>query len=60
MQFCEAIWSTSSHGDEITNDSFYKAVELIFRHENAVYERIFGELTNFQLKILKNVAQYAG
>jgi len=60
QQFCEAIWSTSSHGDEITNDSFYKAVELIFSHENVVYQRIFGELTNFQLKVLKSVAQYGG
>ncbi|MCK5156480.1 MAG: ATP-binding protein [Spirochaetales bacterium] len=60
QQVCEAIWSTSSHGDEITNDSFYKAVELIFSHENVVYQRIFGELTGFQLKVLKGVAQYGG
>jgi len=60
QQFCEAVWSTSSHGDTITNDSFHKAVELIFSHENAVYERIFGELTAFQLKVLKSVAQHGG
>ena len=60
QQFCEAIWSTSSYGDKIKNDSFYKAVELIFSHENVVYQRIFGELTNFQLKVLKGVAKYGG
>lgn len=60
QQFCEAIWSTSSYGDEIKIDSFHKAVELIFSHENAVYQRIFGELTNFQLKVLKGVAQFGG
>jgi len=60
QQFCEAVWSTSSHGDTITYDSFHKAVELIFSHENAVYERIFGELTDFQLKVLKSVAQHGG
>lgn len=60
QQFCEAIWSTSSYGDEIKNNSFRKAIELIFSHENMVYERIFGELTNFQLKVLKAVAKYGG
>lgn len=60
QQFCEAIWSTSSYGEEIKKDSFYKAVELIFSHEIVVYQRIFGELTNFQLKVLKGVAQYGG
>ncbi|RLD29657.1 MAG: hypothetical protein DRI73_10825 [Bacteroidetes bacterium] len=60
QQFCEAIWSTSSYGDEIKNNSFRKAIELIFSHEKMVYERIFGELTNFQLKVLKAVAKYGG
>ena len=60
QQLCEAIWSTSSYGDEININSFYKAVELIFSHENIVYHRIFGELTNFQVKVLKSIAQYGG
>ncbi len=60
QQFCEAIWSTSSYRDEIKNNSFRKAIELIFSHENMVYERIFGELTNFQLKVLKAVAKHGG
>jgi hypothetical protein len=60
QQLCEAVWSTSSYGDEINNDCLCRAIELIFSHENIVYQRIFGELTNFQLRVLKSIAQHGG
>ena len=60
QQLCEALWSTSSYGDKIDHDCFCRAVELIFSHENIVYQRIFGELTNFQLRVLKSIALHGG
>lgn len=60
QQLCEAVWSTSSYGDKINNDCFARAIELIFNHEKIVYQRIFGELTNFQLRVLKSIAKHGG
>ena len=60
QQLCEAIWSTSSYGDTLTNKSLADALELIFSHERMSYERIYSSLTEFQLRVLLTLVQYGG
>lgn len=60
QQLCEAIWSTTSYGDELTNESLIDALELIFSHERMSYERIYSELTEFQSRVLLTIAKDSG
>ena len=60
QQLCEAIWSTTSYGDELTSESLMNALELIFSHERMSYERIYSELTEFQSRVLLTIANYGG
>ena len=60
QELCEALWSTSESGDNITEKHFNKAIKLIFSREQAVYGIILNRLTAFQLKILKAIAINGG
>ena len=60
QQLCEAIWSTTSYGDELMSESLTDALELIFSHERMNYERIYSELTEFQSRVLLAIAKYGG
>ena len=60
QQLCEAIWSTTSYGDELTYESLDNALQLIFSHEKITYEYIYSELTEFQSRVLLALARHSG
>ena len=60
QQLCEALWSTSSYGDDLTDESLDDALELIFSHERMSYEYIYSELTEFQSRVLLALARHSG
>ena len=60
QQLCEALWSTSSYGDDLTDKSLDSALKLIFSHEKISYEYIYSELTEFQSRVLLALASHSG
>ncbi len=60
QQLCSALWSISTTGDSIEQNSIPKAVELIFAREAKIYETDIITISEQQFKCLAGIARYGG
>ena len=57
QEFCEALWETTEAGDEITENRFPAAFDLVFSRELGGYETIVERLTPAQMAVLRALAE---
>ncbi len=60
QQLCEAIWTVSSYSDKLDINCLSDALNIIYAHEQSAYDRVIFDLTEFQTKVLVNVANIGG
>jgi hypothetical protein len=60
QELCGALWDTSSAGEQICEEQFTKALELIFSRESKGYEAALVQVTGHQLKCLTGLARLGG
>ena len=60
QQLCSALWDTTSHGANISDEHIPMALEKILAHELKGYETILKIVTKQQLKLLTALAKHGG
>jgi hypothetical protein len=57
QELCETLWETTEAGDEITENRFPAAFDLVFSRELGGYEAIVDRLTPGQMTVLRALAE---
>jgi hypothetical protein len=60
QQFCEAIWCVTEENTIIGEREIEKALKLIFSHEKNTYQNVLNNITEFQFRVAKAVANFGG
>jgi uncharacterized protein len=60
QQFCEALWMVTEPGEEITEETLPRALNLVFTREQKSYELSLARLTAGYVRILNTLARLGG
>ena len=60
QQLCEALWSVTEDGEQVTDSHLVVGFDLIFSRESKSYELIMAELTHIQQTCLLGLARLGG
>ncbi len=60
QQFCEALWSSTEAGSDITQEHVGVAIDLLISRENQSFQTILARLTAFQARVLEVLAEMGG